>query len=122
GRRVEVPRRALDHRARRGAAPEPRLRDGPPELRDVEQLHEPGDGPDRALPERVSLREEGVHAAEAPGRARRAAAPREARGEADRDDEGAVGVPGRAGRGAVQARSLQVLSAGVGPAPPPYYL
>ena len=52
GRRVGVPadgRRPRDHRARRGPAPEPRVRHRAPELRDVEQLHQPGDGPDRAL-------------------------------------------------------------------------
>ena len=49
GRRVGVPRRPLDHRARRGPAAEPRLRHRAPELRDVEQLHQPGDGADGAL-------------------------------------------------------------------------
>ena len=56
GRRVDVSRRhrlgtrgALDHRARRGPSAEPRLRDRAPELRDVEQLHQPGDRPDGAL-------------------------------------------------------------------------
>ena len=40
GRRVGVPpTAALDHRAGRGPAAEPRLRDRSPELRDVEQLH-----------------------------------------------------------------------------------
>ena len=38
-------RGALDHRARRGPSPEPRLRDRAPELRDVEQLHQPGASP-----------------------------------------------------------------------------
>ena len=36
-------------RARRGPAAEPRLRDRSPELRDVEQLHQPGDRADRAV-------------------------------------------------------------------------
>ena len=49
GRRVGVPRRPLDHRARRRPPAEPRLRDRSPELRDVEQLHQPGDRADRAL-------------------------------------------------------------------------
>ena len=49
GRRVAVPRRPLDHRALRGPAAEPRQRDRPPELRDVELVHQPGDRPDRAL-------------------------------------------------------------------------
>ena len=45
GRRVRVPRRPLGHRAGRGPAAEPRLRHRPPELRDVEQLHQPGASP-----------------------------------------------------------------------------
>ena len=57
GRRVGVPRRALDHRAGRGPAAEPRVRDRPPELRDVEQLHEPGDRADRAVHAHRLLRE-----------------------------------------------------------------
>ena len=40
---------ARDHRARRGTAAEPWLRHGSPELRDVEQLHQPGDRADGAL-------------------------------------------------------------------------
>ena len=39
----------LDHRAGRGSPAEPRLRDRSPELRDVEQLHQPGDGADGAV-------------------------------------------------------------------------
>ena len=49
GRRVGLPRRSRDHRAGRGPAAQPRLRDRSPELRDVEQLHQPGDRADRAL-------------------------------------------------------------------------
>ena len=39
----------LDHRALRGPADEPRQRHRPPELRDVELLHQPGAGPARAV-------------------------------------------------------------------------
>ena len=49
GARVRVPRRALDHRAVRGSPAEPRQRHRPPELRDVDELHQPGARPDRAL-------------------------------------------------------------------------
>ena len=49
GRRVGVPGRAHDHRAVRGAAVEPRQRDRSPELRDVELVHQPGDGADGAV-------------------------------------------------------------------------
>ena len=79
GRRVRLPRRPLDHRAGRGPAAEPGLRHRPPELRDVEQLHEPGDRPDRAVRAPGLLREQGVHAAQAPRREGRVAAPRRAR-------------------------------------------
>ncbi len=60
----------------RRPALEPRLRHRPSELRDVEQLHEPGPGPDRARGEARELREEGLHPAQAPGREGGAAAPR----------------------------------------------
>ena len=51
GRRVALLRRPLDHRALGGPPAEPRQRHRPPELRDVELLHQPGDGPDRAVHE-----------------------------------------------------------------------
>ena len=40
----------------RGPAAEPRQRDRPPELRDVELVHQPGDRPDRAVHEERRLR------------------------------------------------------------------
>ena len=46
GRRVEVPRRPLDHRPLRRPPAEPRQRHRAPELRDVELVHQPGDRPD----------------------------------------------------------------------------
>ena len=55
-------------------------------------------------------REEGVHPAEAPGRGGRAAAPRTPRREAHEALEGAGGVHQRAGRRAVQAGALSVLT------------
>ena len=45
----DLPRRQAHHRAGRGPAREPRLRDRSPLLRDVELVHEPGAGADRAL-------------------------------------------------------------------------
>ena len=47
-RRVRVPGRPPGAGAGRGPAPEPRLRHRPPVLRDVELVHQPGDGPARA--------------------------------------------------------------------------
>ena len=84
GRRVRVPRRALDHRARRGPPAEPRLRDRAPELRDVVQLHQPGARADGPAQVRRVPRQEGVHAAQASRREGRPPAPRRARREADR--------------------------------------
>ena len=57
GRRVDVRRRQLGDRPLRGPPAEPRQRHRPPELRDVELVHQPGDGPDRAVREdRTSTR------------------------------------------------------------------
>ena len=47
-RHVDVPGRPQRADPGRGPAAEPRLRHRPSELRDVQQLHEPGAGPDRA--------------------------------------------------------------------------
>ena len=71
-----VPRRPQRDGAGRRAAAEPRVRDRPPELRDVGVVHEPGDRAARAAPAQRQVREEGVHPAEAPRRGGRAAAPR----------------------------------------------
>ena len=82
GRRVGLRRRPLDHRPLRGPAAEPRQRDRPPVVRDVELVHEPDDRPDRAVHEERRVREAGLRAAEAPRREGRAAAPRRARASA----------------------------------------
>ena len=50
GRPRDLPRRQAPHRAGRGPAGEPRLRDRPPVVRDVELVHQPGAGADRAVP------------------------------------------------------------------------
>ncbi len=49
GRRVGVPRRPRDHRPVGGPAAQPRQRDRPSLVRDVELVHQPGDRPDRAV-------------------------------------------------------------------------
>ena len=54
GRRVALPRRPLDHRALRGPAAQPRQRDRPPDVRDVELVHQPDDRPDRAVHARTT--------------------------------------------------------------------
>ena len=104
---------ALDHRAGRGPPPQPGLRHRTPELRDVEQLHEPGDGADGALRPPGVLRAQGVHAAEAPRRGSRSAPPREARRQAHDAQRGPVVLPRHPGPGPLQARPLPLLT------PPP---
>ena len=79
GARVALRGRPHDHRAVRGPAAEPRQRDRPPVVRDVELVHEPDDRPDRAVHEDRRVREAGLRAAQAPRREGRAAAPRRAR-------------------------------------------
>ena len=49
GRQVGLPRRPRRHHPCGGAPLEPGLRDRPPELRDVELVHESDHGPDRAV-------------------------------------------------------------------------
>ena len=87
GRPRHLPRRQAHHPARRRAAGEPRLRDGTPELRDVQLVHQPGDGADRAVERRAVRRQEipggRLRAAQASGRKGRAPAVEEARGDAD---------------------------------------
>ena len=51
GRQVGLPRRPRDHPAVRGPPAEPRQRDRPPVVRDVELVHEPDDRADRAVHE-----------------------------------------------------------------------
>ena len=103
-------RRPLDHRALGGPPAEPRQRHGPPELRDVELVHEPDDRPGRAVHEERRVREEGLRAAEAPGREGRPPAPRRARRAAHRALARAGRLHRRAGRGPVQERALPLLA------------
>ena len=105
-RRVALPRRPQRDGARRRPPAEPRLRDRASELRDVGVVHQPGDGAARAAQQQRQVREEGLHAAEAPRRGGRAAAPRSSRREADDAHEGAGGLHRRAGGRALQAGPL----------------
>ena len=94
-----VPRRQAHHRAGRGPAGEPRLRHRAPVVRDVEFLHQPGAGADRAVRARQALREPRLRAAEVARREGRAAAPRPDRRKAHGDDGGAAAVPRLAAAG-----------------------
>src|SRR5215472_294251 len=110
GGRGGVPRREAADRAERGAAGEPGQRDGPPELRDERQLHQPGAGADRAVqrPGR-RLPAAGLYAAEGAGREGGGAAPGEGGSQAYQAVAQAGGVyRGIVGR-AVQARPLPLL-------------
>ena len=103
GRRVAVRRRAHRHHPVRRPAAEPRQRDGAPELRDEQLLHQPGAGADRAVHQGRPVPDRRPRAAQAPGREGRPAAPRRTGRAAHRAVQGAGGVP-RCGRGrAVQA-------------------
>ena len=106
GRRVALPRRPLDHRPLGGPPAQPRQRDGPSELRDVELVHQPGDRPDRAVRQGGRLRQGGPRAAQAPGREGRPPAPRRPRGRAHRAEARAGRLHRRAGRGSLQERPL----------------
>ena len=110
GRRVDVRRRPHDHRAVRGPSAQPGQRHRPPELRDVELLHQPGHGADRDLHQARGVPDRRVHAAQAPGREGRPPPPGRARREADPADQGAGRLHRRPGRGPVQAGPLPVLS------------
>ena len=106
GRRMALRGRALDPRPVRGPAAEPRQCHRPPELRDVELLHEPDDRPGRAVHEERRLREAGLCAPEAPRREGRPPAPRRARRQAHPAEPRAGGLHRRLGRGTVQVRPL----------------
>ena len=60
-RRVDLPRRPLGARPRRGSPAEPGLRHRPPELRDERLLHQSGAGPARALARTRSSYEKKVY-------------------------------------------------------------
>ena len=82
GRRDRVPRRQAHHPAVRRPPGESRQCHGPSELRDVVVVHQPDAGADRALDQSRQIREEGLHAAQAPRREGGAAAPRQDRRQA----------------------------------------
>ena len=60
GRRVHVRRRPLDHRAVRRPPAQPRQRDGPPVVRDEQQLLQPGHRADRTVDEAGRVRQRGL--------------------------------------------------------------
>ena len=105
----QLPRRPLDHRALRGAPAQPRQRHRPPQLRDVELVHEPGDRPDRALRPAARVREGGPRAAQAPRREGRPPAPGRPRRRADRAHPRAGRLHRRPGRGPLQEQPLPLL-------------
>ncbi len=113
GARVDVLRRQDDHRAVRGSAAEPRQRHRSPELRDERVVLQPDDRPDRDPQEAGQLHRRrqahGQHAAQAPRREGRPAAPRRRRREADDAVQGAGRVHRRRRRRPVQAGALPLL-------------
>src|SRR5262249_50021340 len=112
-RRIPIPGWTFRAGARRGAFVEPRVRNGSSQLRDVGVVYESGDRAARTAPERRQVRKEGVHAAEAPRRAGGAAASRSSGCQADQALARAGRLHRRAGRGAVQAGTLSVLTRAV---------
>jgi adenosylhomocysteinase len=109
-RPVGVSRWAPRDDAGRGPAPEPRVCDGTPQLRHVDELRQPGPRPDRAGRQPVELRAQGLCPAEAPGREGGPPAPRQARREAHAPHSRACRLYGRLCRRAVQDRPLPVLT------------
>ena len=110
GRPRGLPRRPPPDHPGGGPAGEPRLRHRPPVVRDVQLVHEPGAGADRAFPARREVRQGSLCAAQAPRREGGAAAPRACRRCTHRTHAGAGRLHRRAGARAVQARPLQVLN------------
>jgi len=102
--------RQTHHRARQGPACEPRLRDGPSVVRDVELVLEPNAGADRALDRGQQVPQCGLYTAQAARRACRAAAPAQDRRRADAAVGGAGRLHRRAGRGTLQARAVPLLA------------
>ena len=84
GRPVDLPRRQRDHRPLRGSPDEPRQRDRPPVVRDVELVHQPGARADRDLHQDRGVPGRRLRAAQAPRRGGRPPAPRRARRQPDR--------------------------------------
>ena len=117
GRRDRIPRRKEDHSLVGGAAGESRQCHGPSQLRHVVLFHKSGAGADRAMGEPGQIREAGLHSSQAARRKGRSAPPCQDRREADQNVGSAGELYRRAGRRAVQARSLPVLTLPSGPIP-----
>ncbi len=113
GRSHHLSRRQTHHPARGRAAGEPRLRDRASELRDVELVHQPGDGADRAVGRCAVRRQEisggRLRAAQAPRRKGRAIAVEEARRDAHRAVRQAGPVHWRGPQRSLQAGDVSVL-------------
>src|SRR3546814_445371 len=88
-----------------------RLRDGPPVVRHVVELHQPDARADRTVHQGGRVSERRLCPAQASRRKGRGAAPRKAGREAVQAVAEAGGLYRRAGRRAVQARSLPLLIA-----------
>jgi adenosylhomocysteinase len=99
------------HPAGRGPAGEPGLRHRAPELRDVEQLHQPDHRPDRDVQPSRALPDRGLYPAQAAGREGRAHAPGQDRRAPGHAEPQAGEVPRRGCRRALQARALPLLTA-----------
>ena len=102
-----MPQRQPHHRARRGPPREPGLRVGPPVVRHVDVVHEPGAGAAGALEGRLLGWR--PRAAEGTRRGGCSAPPRQAGREADDADRRAGEVPGHPGRRPLQAGPLPLL-------------
>ncbi len=105
------PTGTLDHRALRGSPDEPRQRHRPPELRDVELLHQPGAGAGGALHQARGVPRRRLRAPEAPRRGGRPPPPRRPRRAADDAHRRAGVVPRRGRLRPVQVGPVPLLSA-----------
>ncbi len=83
---------------------------GHPELRDEQLLHQPGDGPDRALHQAGGVSAQRLHPAQAPRRRGGPAAPGRPGRAPDRAHRQAGRLPGHRGRRTVQVRPLPLLT------------
>ncbi len=109
GRRDRIPRRQAHHPSVRRPAGQSRQRHGSSELRHVVLVHQPDAGADRIVEQSRQVSEEGLYPAERARRESGAAASRQDRGSADQAFGQAIDLYRRAGRRAVQDRSISLL-------------
>ena len=110
GRPLHVRRRPLDHRAGRRPAGEPGLRHGASVVRHVELVHQPGAGPDCACGPSRRISDRRARAAQKARRGGRPAAPGKLGVKLTRLTTAKSDYLRHAGRRAVQARPLPLLS------------